>query len=83
MTEEQMETALQYCCDASPTNCRYCVLWEHKFNSDGTYKFSCAFTTKAYLQQKELHIALEKVIRKNPTMFPRELVAQVCKARVV
>lgn len=81
MNKEQIETALEYCCDASPITCRYCVLWEHKYNGDGTYNFNCS--SNGYWQQTKLHIALEKVIRENPNMFPLELVARVCKARVV
>lgn len=81
MTEKQMDFALTRCCKSSPISCKYCLLFEYKFNSDGTCNFGCASDDR--LKQKELQVALEKVIRKNPVMFPSELVAQVCKARVV
>ncbi len=81
MIENQIKSALKCCCELAPINCRQCVLWEYKFNSDGTCNFRCS--PKNYLQQKNLRVALEKVVRKNPKMFPRELVAQFGKARVV
>lgn len=81
MTESQIKSALKCCCDLAPINCRQCVLWEYKFNSDGTRNFICL--PNYHLQQKKLQVALEKIVKKNPEMFPSELVSQVCKARVV
>ena len=78
MTDDQMRKALDCCCCS---DCTECVLSQYKFDDEHHAKFICMVAESSW--RKNLCMALKKTIRKNPEMFPSELVAQVCKARVV